>query len=156
MECGSYALMKFTIYAELHDEYHNILDYRGQSVFYNFVCFVPRSMWPNKPWPYAQYLTAAMLFRKSVEDIGWTMTTSWLEEAIANFSWAGVLIGPLFLSLVCRIGDQTSNRSTQALGVLVGSLQLLLSPSAFPLLTVLWMAILLKEKGMRILYVRYK
>jgi hypothetical protein len=115
-------------------------------VLFNFVFFVPRSMWANKPWPYAQYLTAAMLFRNSPEYIGWGMTTSWLEEAIANFSWAGVLIGPLLLSLVCRLSDQSSNRSTQAVGILVGVLLLAVQLSAFMLLALLWSGMVMKER----------
>ena len=154
IDYGRDAVIRFTIYSELHHEY--FLDYRGQSVLFNFVFFVPRSMWPNKPWPYSVYLTAAMLFRNSPEPIGWGMTTSWLEEAIANFSWAGVLIGPLLLSLVCRLGDQTSNRSTQALGVLLGALLLAVQLSAFMPLALLWISMVLKERCMKGPHGRYK
>ncbi len=142
VDYGRDAVIRFTIYAELHPDDIRILEYRGQSVLFNFVCFIPRSLFPNKPWPYASYLTCAVLFRKSPDYLGWGLTTSWLEESIANFGWAGVLIGPLCLSIICRAGDHTRSRSTQALGISVGSLLLAVELSAFMVVALIWCAIL--------------
>ena len=145
IDYGRDAVIKFTLYCELKGGSMRILDYRGQSVLFNFLYFVPRKWNPEKPWPYAQYLTAAMLFTNT-PPIDWSMTTSWLEEPIANFSWAGVLIGPLCLSIICRLADHTPNRSTQGIGILVGSLLLAVQLSAFMVLALIWCAIVVKER----------
>jgi len=145
IDYGRDAVIKFTLYCELKGGSMRILDYRGQSVLFNFLYFVPRKWNPEKPWPYAQYLTAAMLFTNT-PPIDWSMTTSWLEESIANFSWAGVLIGPLCLSIICRLADHAPNRSTQGIGILVGSLLLAVQLSAFMVLALIWCAIVVKER----------
>lgn len=150
IDYGRDAVIKFTIYCELKGGSMRILDYRGQSVLFNFLYFVPRKWIPEKPWPYAQYLTCAIFFfnypDNSPESLGWSMTTSWLEESIANFSWAGVLIGPLCLSIICRLADHSPNRSTQGIGILVGSLLLAVQLSAFMVLALIWCAIVVKER----------
>jgi len=145
IDYGRDAVIKFTIYCELKGGSMKILDYRRQSVLFNFLFFVPRKWMPEKPWPYAQYLTASIYFMRTVENIGYGMTTSWLEEAIANFGWAGVVLGPLVLSGVCRLADFTASRSTQALGILVASLLLAVHLIAFMVVALLWIAILFKE-----------
>ena len=145
IDYGRDAVIKFTIYCELKGESMKILDYRGQSVLFNVLFFVPRKWMPEKPWPYAQYLTASIYFTRTVGSLGYSMTTSWLEEAIANFGWAGVVLGPLVLSGVCRLADFTTSRSTQGLGILVASLLLAVHLAAFIVLALLWIGILLKE-----------
>jgi hypothetical protein len=138
---------KMTIYAELHPDEMKILEFRGQSMLFYLSIYVPRSKWPDKPWPYAVYFTSAMLMIPP-EALGWVMTTSWLEETIANFGWVGMLIGPLVISLICRIGDKYGLRIPiiKPLTVLISSLFLVVQlPLFFPML-LLWISIIAWNK----------
>ncbi|MBN2980651.1 oligosaccharide repeat unit polymerase [Cohnella algarum] len=90
--------VKMAIYKELHSGEKRILEYRGQSFLYNIAFFIPREKWQNKPYPYGVYVTSASLGLFSAENLGWQMTTSLLDESIANF---GIVLGLIcFLSIV--------------------------------------------------------
>ncbi len=128
--------IKFAIYCELHPEQTPILEYRGESVFFNLVAPIPRVLWYDKPWPYAEYATAAVLQRSM--NIGWSITTDWLEEAIANFSWLGLALGPLLFAAICRIGDHFRTSVTHYLTVLVVCLLSAVQFNAFMPLGVAW------------------
>ncbi|MBN8235142.1 O-antigen polysaccharide polymerase Wzy [Halobacillus kuroshimensis] len=149
VDYGRDDVTKMTIYSELYDDGMKILDYRGQSTLYNFFMFIPRDWWQAKPWPYAVYFTSEMLYMEP-SFIGWGMTTSWLEEAIANFSWFGMLIGPLLISFMCRLGDSMNNPLISALTVLVISLLLVVQLAAFAPLMILWILLILWSKTLNI------
>jgi hypothetical protein len=70
--------------------------------------------------------------------LGWGMTTSWLDEAIANFGWLGLLVGPLVLSAMCRFGDAFVWPPLNVLTILVVVLMLAVQLSAFLGLFALW------------------
>jgi hypothetical protein len=108
--------------------------------------YVPRALWPEKPYPYAVYFTSA-LFLIPPQSLGWGMTTSWLEEAIANFSWFGFLLGPLVPALICRIGDSRQNVIAGSLTILVSSLFLAVQLAAFAPLFILWIASVLLSRS---------
>ncbi|NDQ55803.1 MAG: hypothetical protein GZ088_01870 [Acidipila sp.] len=137
IDYGRDAVVKMTIYAELHPTRMEILDYRGESLIFWSTLIVPRELWPDKPYPYSQYFTSAMLFI-SPRILGWGMTTSWLEEAIANFSWFGFLLGPLLPALICRIGDVRNDRFVRMLSVLVATLFLTVQLAAFASIAAVW------------------
>jgi hypothetical protein len=132
--------IKMAIYAELYPNEMQILEYRGESLLFDLGMYVPREMWPEKPFPYAQYVTSAML-RTPPRLWGWGMTTSWLDEAIANFGWLGMLLGPLVLSVICRVGDATRNALVVGLTILVGSLLLAVHLPAFMPIFILWLSL---------------
>jgi hypothetical protein len=137
--------IRLAIFSELNPEYLQILEYRGQSVLFNLTFFVPRSVWPDKPWPYSVYSTAAV-FNLRPDYLGWGVTTSWLEEAIANFSWLGFLLGPLLITLVARIGDSTGEPVVSFLTKLVVSLLLTVQLAAWIYLALLWVGALLRAQ----------
>ena len=133
--------IKFAIYCELHPEQTPILEYRGESVFFNLVAPIPRVLWYDKPWPYAEYATAAVLQRSM--NIGWSITTDWLEESIANFSWLGLALGPLVFAAICRIGDHFRTQATHYLTVLVVCLLSAVQFNAFMPLGIAWFVAIL-------------
>jgi oligosaccharide repeat unit polymerase len=137
--------VKMTIYAELHPEEIHILEYRGQSILFHLTAFVPREFWPEKPLPYAQYFTSAMFLAKP-RMWGWGMTTSWLEEAIANFSWLGMLIGPLLIAIICRVGDAAKSSFVRMLTPLIASLLLVVEATAIVTVIIAWLFFLLRDK----------
>lgn len=137
IDFGRDDIIKMAIYAELNPQQMQILEYRGQSCLFYATMVVPREIWPEKPLPYAQYATSAMLFTEPRE-WGWGMTTSIFDEAIANTGWYGFLIGPLIIILVCLIGDRSASPLVRLLTPLIGSLLLVVQMVAFAPIFVIW------------------
>ena len=148
IDFGRDGITKQTIYAELNPKEIQVLEYRGQSILFDLTWFVPRSLWPSKPYPYAVYSTAAM-FGIKPRDLGWGVTTSWLEEAIANVGWLGLLLGPAVPALVCRIGDRRRSPLGSLLTVCVGSLLLVLQLIPFLFIFLLWVLMMLRPDAIR-------
>jgi hypothetical protein len=145
IDYGRDDVTKMTIYSEL--EGNPILEYRGQSLLFYITMFIPREIWQDKPWPYAIYITATLTGETGAYFYyGWSMTTSILEEAISNFGWIGMLIGPLLISFICRTGDKYSSSLLSVLTVIVGSLLLVLQMTAFAPLILMWIFIVLFYK----------
>jgi hypothetical protein len=139
MDYGRDDVVRMAIFAELHPDVIRILEYRGQSFLFYCVFYVPRDFWPQKPYPYAVYSTSAMAMFSSPRQLGWGMTSSLLDEAIANLSWAGMLAGPLALSLVCRLGEACRNSLVSALTALIACLFLAVHLNAFMVMFLLWL-----------------
>lgn len=144
VDFGRDDVIKMTIFAELYPERMKILEFRGQSLLFYLSMYVPRDMWVEKPFPYATYVTSAMLQIYPPRLLGWGMTTSWLEEAIANFSWAGLLFGPLLPALICRAGDRRSNVFLSCLTVLVSIRFLMVALVAFAPFFWLWLFMIIR------------
>ncbi len=135
--------IKMPIYAELHPERMRILERRGDSLLFNLTLFVPRAVWPDKPLPYAQYFTSAMLGTEA-RLWGWAMTTTWLGEALSNFGWFGLLLGPIALGMMARVADKQGTALVSALTVLVGALLMAVQLVAFLPLFVGWLLVVWK------------
>ncbi len=129
--------LKAAIYCELPDVSRPMLEYRGQSILFSLAMYVPRSSWPDKPWPYAVYVTAYAL-EIPVSDLGWGLTTGFLDEAVANFGWAGLLIGPLVFSLLCRTCDKSPDPIVKTSGLLVACFLMTVEFVAFAPLAIAW------------------
>ncbi|HVV87026.1 MAG TPA: hypothetical protein VHE35_28500 [Kofleriaceae bacterium] len=148
IDYGRDAVIKEDIYAELHPDRLKILDYRGESLVFYSLFFVPRSMWPGKPYPYAVYVTAAMM-RAPLRDYRWGVTTSVLDEAIANFGWIGMLVGPLIPARVCAVGDRRRSPFVAILTVTIASLLIVLHAVAFIPLILLWILLVWRTRVSR-------
>jgi hypothetical protein len=106
--------VKMAIYSTVNPEELSIVNYTGQTVLYELFFFIPRSLWESKGYPYHLYFTNKLIYPDpyptSYEEMEVMfyggMTTSFLDEAIANFSWGGFLIGPLVIALISRLGDR--------------------------------------------------
>ncbi len=150
IDYGRDAVAKQTIFAELHPERLTILEHRGQSLLFYLTIFVPRNLWPGKPLTYPIYVTAAM-FEFEPRDIGWGVTTSWLEEAIANLGWIGMLFGPAVPALICAIGDRRRSPTVGVLTVSVASFLLVLSLAAFFVMAALWAVLVVRGRSRSVL-----
>jgi hypothetical protein len=154
LDYGRDHIIRMSLYAEIHPDSEPILEHRMQSLLFDATMLVPRRIWTEKPWPYATYATAAAL-RLPVRNFGWGITTSWLEEAVANFGWPGLIIGPLLLAVICRIGDATKDGIVRLLTILVGSLLLAVQMTAFMPFVVTWLiAIMVSRRPGRLPAVR--
>jgi hypothetical protein len=101
--------IKLALHKELDESERPLLEYRGQSVLFALTFWVPRSWWPDKPYPYYVYYTGAVLdVPTRYTWLGWGVTNSWLDEAIANFGLLGMILGILLPGLVCRGGQNGS------------------------------------------------
>jgi hypothetical protein len=141
LDYGRDFLTKMVIMHELNAPQISMLEYRGESFLFDAVMFVSRDWWPEKPWPYAVYATAAAL-RIKATFIGWSVTTSWLEECIANLGWVGMLVAPLSLAAVCRAGDRRGDPFLKVLTIAVTLLLLTVQIAAWFPLGFLWCAAL--------------
>jgi hypothetical protein len=122
-----------------------VLDYRGETLVFYLTCMVPRSVWPDKPFPYGTYLTAAAL-DVAPRDLGWTITSSVVDESVANLSWAGLLLAPLLIGVVCTVGDSARTSFTSAVTAVTGSLLLFVQATAFLPLIVTWIALVVSAR----------
>ena len=145
IDFGRDDVIKMSIWAELNPSQMQILEYRGQSVLFYLTAFVPRSIWPSKPFPYAQYVTSAMLLSPP-KLWGWGMTTSWLEEAISNFGWFGMFLGPFLIGIICRIGDSSKNIIVKLLTPIISSLFIVVHAVVFIPLIFTWIYFYIKDK----------
>lgn len=117
IDYGRDDVIKLNIYAEIHPKTSRVLDFRGQSLYIIATMWIPRHMWPDKPISYPHRLTEVAMNRPSPG--GGSLTTTCLGESISNFSWFGILVGPLLLSLVCRIGDSCRDQRVFIATILV-------------------------------------
>ena len=136
LDFGRDNTIKTAIYAEVNGD--RIMNYRGESLTFSATFFVPRTWWPEKPLPYGPHMLSYAI-NTTPRYHGWSFTTSLFDEAIANFGWLGMLIGPLFLGLLCRIADRNRPYWLKTLGVLVCLLFMAVHLAAFTVLFVLWL-----------------
>lgn len=129
--------IKLAIFGELNPDVVQVLEYRGQSLLFYATAWIPRETWPEKPLPYAQYVTSALL-QQPPREWGWSMTTSCLEEAIANFGWMGMLLGPIVPLFVCRMSDQSRSPFVRLIGLPIALLFLSVQCVAFAPLLIIW------------------
>ena len=104
---------KFVIKREFIDN-KPILEYRGQGALYNIAMLVPRSLFPNKPYPHYRYLSAA-IYNTSILNIPSGMTPSIFEMGIANFSYFGIILSPLIVVLICKMADNSKSILKQSI-----------------------------------------
>ncbi len=84
---------------------HPILEYPGQSFLSLLLFWIPRAIWPSKPYPHYQYLTASLLDVDLLHIPAGT-TPSIFEMGICNFGWFGCIVAIVILILVCYFGDR--------------------------------------------------
>ncbi len=130
--------LKSAIFCELSKGAYHILDHPGQTFLFYATIYVPRSIWPAKPLPYAPCMTAFSL-RRRPHDLGWGVTTSFLDEALANLGWLGLLAGPLMFAVLCRLADGSDELGRMMGGIIV-LLLLTVEITAFAPLFGLWVA----------------
>jgi hypothetical protein len=148
VDYGRDLVLRQALLPEVEEGEPPILEYRGQSFLFYSTLPVPRLMWPDKPWPFAVYQTSRML-DISPRSLGWGITTSWLDECIANFGLPGMLIGPLVLGLICRMGHRAQDPQNDAATVVVSVLLLTVQAAAFVPLILVWLVrvVRMRETG---------
>jgi hypothetical protein len=108
-------VLRLSVFRAITEDEPKILPAFGQSVVFYATLPVPRSAWPQKPLPYAQYVTSAALDQPP-RMWGWGLTTSILGEVLDNFSKAGFVIAPLAILLLIALIDRIQSAVARAIG----------------------------------------
>lgn len=152
VDFGRDAAMKAGIYKMIYNNSEKpILEYPGQSFVFYATIFIPRDKWENKPLPYAQYFTSAVLDTEP-KMWGWGLTTSFFEETISNFSYLGFLIGPFLFFRFIKASSKINSKIFDLFTILICSILLSVEITAYYILFVLWFAFyfyFLKYKNVR-------
>ncbi len=133
---------------ETQPQLSSTLEYRGETLLFNAMQFVPRSWWPDKPYPYYHYLTGRVLSQKPGLS-NWGLTSSWFGECVANAGWFGLLLAPATFLFICRTGDRCAGLFPRLMTVIVGTLFLGLDPSSFVVFIVIWCVLVLTSSRTR-------
>lgn len=117
----------------------NILPYSGASFLYSLTFYIPRSVWADKPYPYAVYYTNHFFGIDDVNDrLGWGLTTGLLDESIANFYWFGIIFYLSLIHCMVRYNDRNMNSFSGLLGIVVACLMIIIHFAAFSYIFVFW------------------
>lgn len=131
--------IKLPLYLLLYPNKGQVLDYPGQSFEIWATAVVPRRTWPEKPPSYA-YRLSSTAEGGDLKATGGSLTSSWIGEAIDNFGILGLILGPVSLGILFRIGDaSTSNLYFGLTAVVSIMLTVVHLPAFFPL-AALWLA----------------
>lgn len=133
--------LKFVIYHELLNN-ETVLPFPGASYIFLLTFFIPRSIWEEKPYPYAVYLTNSFFGDFGGDFLyGWGLTTSFVSEAVSNFGFFGLIFFPLFYVFCLKKVDKINNLGLRALAYLIMTLLLLIHPIAIWTLILLFFAL---------------
>jgi hypothetical protein len=137
MDYARDADIRIALFAEIESAAASpVLEYRGQSLLFDALFFVPRTVWEEKPKPYYFYMTAAAIDGVRINR-SWGIETSIFSEAIANLGLAGLLVGPLFVIAIATAGHRPNNQFLNMFTCVICSLFMFIHLAGF---TVLWSA----------------
>ena len=140
VDFGRDDVTKYAIYHEFFLK-NRILEYYGQSFLSTLLIWVPRSIWPSKPYQDFQYLTSSIL-GLPISELPAGTTPCWFEMCIINFSYFGLILSCLLLVLLCKFADGAKSSSTE--GMLFVLILALLTQSIDVYLVFVFLAILQK------------
>lgn len=138
VDYGRDDVLKYVIYHEFFLDDH-ILDYPGQTFLSTFLVWVPRFLWPLKPYQHYQYLTSSIL-GLPIERLPAGTTPSWWEMSVANFSYFGFIVGVFGLVAIVAIADRSKTVSTRATALVLVIALMTQSIDAYISLVLLLMA----------------
>lgn len=117
VDFGRDDVVKYVINEEFL-KHNQILDYRFQSIISLLLFFIPRNIWPTKPYPHYMYLTGHLL-GLSIHNLPAGTTPSWYEMCLCNFGYIGFLIAIISLPLLCKIADNSKSLDSKALWLML-------------------------------------
>lgn len=113
VDFGRDDVIKYVINEEIINN-KNILEYRGETFVSLLFFFIPRKIWPTKPYPHYVYLTSSIL-GLSISKLPAGTTPSLLEMTICNFGILGFLLGIIFLCLLTYFIDKCKDIDSKAI-----------------------------------------
>jgi len=143
IDFGRDDVTKYTIYTTFVKG-ESILEYPMQSFLFNLFFWIPREWWENKPQPYAVYLTSSLLELKEIRYLNWSMTTSILEETIANMNFMGFFFPYWFILVLKKINKLPVY--SRLVGILFCLMMFVVQFSAMHILFILFIILYLSKK----------
>ncbi len=113
VDFGRDDVIKYVINEEIVNE-RMILEYRGETFISLLLFFIPRKIWPTKPYPHYMYLTASIL-GLSIYQLPAGTTPSLLEMTICNFGVLGFPIGIVILCVLTYLIDKCKDIDRKAI-----------------------------------------
>ena len=113
VDFGRDDVIKYVINEEIINN-RNILEYRGETFVSLLLFFIPRKIWPNKPYPHYMYLTASIL-GLNISKLPAGTTPSLLEMTICNFGIFGFFLGGIILCVLTYLIDRCKDIDRKAI-----------------------------------------
>ena len=92
---------------------------------------IRRGVWPAKPYPFATYFTSCYLGKTQFTIVNFTMTTSIVDEFLANMGVLGIFLVPFFVRMFCELAWNDTEAKNPVLGDITMVLGILLSVLLF-------------------------
>jgi hypothetical protein len=86
---------------------------RGSGFMFQWLFWMPREMWPEKPWPTPVYVTPWIIGART--QLQWGFGLGYLEDGFTNFGYLGALAYMTVVLLVCRLSDHLIYRKRGAI-----------------------------------------
>lgn len=106
VDFGRDDVTKYVIY-QMNVLGRQIVDYPGETILSFIFFFVPRQIWPTKPFQHYQYLTSSIL-NVPITQLPAGTTPSGFEMFFANFGLAGMPLFALALVLFIKLFDSSN------------------------------------------------
>ncbi|MGO2733280.1 hypothetical protein [Psychrobacter sp.] len=137
--------LKFVIYNDLLND-NKILPFSGASYLFLLTFFIPRSVYLEKPYPYAVYFTNSSFGNFGGDYLyGWGLTTSFVSESVSNIGWFGLIFFPLFYFVLSSYLDKINSTTTHLIAYIVMILLLVIQPIAIMSLIIVLILLLIKK-----------
>lgn len=127
---------------------------RFDAIIADLTAILPRSIWPDKPYPFSNSITGSLVgLSPSNENLGWSTTITYFSDLFDSFSYFGLIVGIAIMIFVFKRIDKTGKASSKALGFYVAINMFTVQFSAYiiPLLIfavlVFFVNKLFREKG---------
>ncbi|MPZ16993.1 MAG: hypothetical protein GEV06_03625 [Luteitalea sp.] len=142
VDFGRDDVIRLVIHSELDPGQPQILDYPGESylVVLGAILRGERIEAPSYP----NRLTSIAM--RSPPGGSGGVTTSILDESIANFGWIGLLVAPLVVLVVCRLGDSCHDSVISALTLFVVVCMFTTHPPPWAIMALVWTALVCHAK----------
>ena len=138
---------KVAIYSILNPDKIKILDYTGQTILYNLLFFIPRSIWKSKPYQYPMYFTSAVFNFEELNTVGWYFQTGLYGEMISNFGLIGIFLGPIFIKIIGKISDKSKSLVVTFLGTIFTCfIQVFEYSDMFKIIFLIWIILTIKNE----------
>jgi hypothetical protein len=144
-ELGRDDTMQFAIFQTIVNG-RDIMEYHGQSFISTILNYYPRDFYSNKPYPYSQYFTNNLLYgRVGAGLLGWSVTTSILDEFVSNFHILGLPLSLLFIAYFIKYIDKQPKINTKLFFMFLFILLIMLHTSPYALLVYIAGWIIIKK-----------
>ena len=144
VDFGRDDVIKYVIYQEFFKKNH-ILDYPFQTILSMVLIFIPRAIWPNKPYQHYMYLTSSIL-QTPLNRIPAGTTPSWYEMCLCNCSYFGFLLGIISIPVICNVADNLRTVKARAVTFLLVLVLLTQCIDVYLIFVVLFVAYYVENK----------